>query len=170
VGGANATIDDVGLQGEDLKLNGTCGDANFAIGAIVTKNLALHGTFGGWSISEPDVEFGGDDQGDLDDSSLNLSMFGAGVTYWFMPVNMYLSGSIGAATMDLEVDNDEGPDFDLESDTGFGVDLTLGKEWWVGNKWGLGVAAGLNFSDVPTEDDEHIKSTSFAIRFSATYN
>lgn len=165
IGGANAAIDDVGLSGEDLELSGTSGDANFAIGGMVSRNLALHGTLGGWSIENPDVEFG-DQERETDDTTLSLGLFGAGLTYYFMPVNMYLSGSLCAATATLTVDGD-----DEESDTGIAVDLTVGKEWWVGDKWGLGVAAGLNLYSVPTDiDDQDISGSAFAIRLSATYN
>ncbi|MDZ4806375.1 MAG: hypothetical protein SGI90_16075 [Candidatus Eisenbacteria bacterium] len=169
-GAASATFDDVfrrfpELPSGDLKLSGTSGDVNFAIGGTVSRNLALHATLGGWSVSNPDVEIGGF-KGDTDDALMSLSMFGPGLTYYFMPVNLYLSGSLCAATMTLELDRDE-----EESDTGIAVDLTIGKEWWVGNKWGLGVAAGLNLYSIPTDnEDQDITGSAFAIRLSATYN
>ena len=122
IGAANAEVDDIGFSGEDLELSGMSGDANFAIGGMVSRNLALHGTLGGWTVSDPDVEVGGF-EGESDDTILSLGMFGAGLTYYIMPVNMYLSGSIGAATLTLDVDGDE-----EESDTGIAMDLTIGKE------------------------------------------
>jgi len=164
LGSANAEIENVG-SGPDLEMSGMSGDANFAIGGMVSRNLALHGTLGGWSVSDPDVEFG-ELGGESDDTTLSLGLFGAGLTYYIMPANFYLSGSLCAATVTLEVDGDE-----EESDTGMAVDLTIGKEWWVGDKWGLGVAAGLNLYSVPTDiDDQDISGSAFAIRLSATYN
>jgi len=164
LGGANATFENDG-PGPDLELSGMSGDANFAIGGTISRNLALHGTLGGWTIDNPDVERG-DFEGDTDDTTRSLGLFGAGLTYYFMPVNLYLSGSLCAATATLSVDG-----HDEDSDTGFGVDLTVGKEWWVGNKWGLGVAGGVNFYSVPgNNSDQDISGSAFAIRLSATYN
>jgi hypothetical protein len=83
-----------------------------------------------------------------------------------MPVNIYLSGSAGAAT--LEVDS---PGFEAETDTGFFGEITLGKEWWVGGSWGLGVAGAAGFHSIPDgEIDESWSGPSFALRFTATMN
>ena len=165
LGGASADVEGNEFFGDDLELSGMSGDANFAIGGTISRNLALHATFGGWTIDNPDVEVGGFEQ-DTDDTTFSLGMFGGGLTYYIMPANLYLSGSLCAATATLETDN-----FEEESDTGIGIDLTIGKEWWVGNKWGLGVAAGLNLYSVPTDiDDKDISGSAFAIRLSATYN
>jgi hypothetical protein len=169
-GGARTTIDDVpvfeGEEDVDLEFSGPAGDVNFAIGGTVSPNLASHATLAGWSVSDPEVDLGPIDV-EIDDATLSLSMFGAGATYYFMPANIYISGSIGAAMLTSEVDGDE-----EESDTGIAVDLTAGKEWWVGNSWGLGVAVGANLHSVPASDfeDKNFSGSSFAIRFSATLN
>jgi hypothetical protein len=31
------------------------------------------------------------------------------------------------------------------SDTGFALDATVGKEWWVGDNWGLGFAGDFTY-------------------------
>jgi hypothetical protein len=147
-----------------LKLSGTSGDMNFAIGGVVTPNLALHATLFGWLVDEPDVEFGGlsgQMQADLD-----LTAFGAGVTYYFMPVNLYLSGSVGAGTMTIDTAIGKG-----ETSTGMVMDLTLGKEWWVGGRWGLGAAAAFGYHVIPEDDiEDDWTGTSVALRFTATMN
>jgi hypothetical protein len=169
VGGAKSKIDDFEFEEEDpgqLEMSGTCGDINFAIGGVVARNLAVHATLAGWSVTDPDLDLGPISV-ETDDVNLGLSMFGAGVTYYIMPANIYLSGSLGAAVLTLDVDGD-----DSESDTGLAVDLTVGKEWWVGSRWGLGAALGVNLHSVPSKDieDQDFSGSSFAVRFSATMN
>jgi hypothetical protein len=171
LGTAKSKIDDFVFEGgelgpNELEMSGMSGDINFAIGGVVARNLAVHATLAGWSVTDPDLDFG-EISVESDDVTLGLSMFGAGVTYYIMPANIYLSGSLGAAVLTLDVDGD-----DAESDAGLGIDLTVGKEWWVGSRWGLGAALGANFHNVPSKDfeDQDFSGSSFAARFSATFN
>jgi len=161
-GGSASTSLDLGIG--DLEMSGFATDVNFAIGGVVTPNLAVHGTLFGWLVSDPDAEAGGmtaEITGDLD-----LSAIGIGVTYYIMPANVYLSGSLGAGSLTLDVPTGEG-----ETDMGPVIDLTIGKEWWVSDSWGIGAAASLGYHSVPEKGiDENWSGTSFAIRFSATYN
>jgi len=81
---------------ENVEFNGLTGDYNFAIGGVIAKDLALHGTFFGWSIGDPDIEVSGTDVGNAGEA-LTLSAMGGGVTYYAMPANIYLSGNVGLA-------------------------------------------------------------------------
>lgn len=163
-GGFGSARTEVTDGGSTTSYSGPAADGNFAIGGIVAPNLALHGTLFGWGIANPDVETGlGSFQADGD---LSLGAFGGGVTYWFMPVNLYLSGSIGAGKLDYSEGN-----VTSRSSYGFIADLTLGKEWWVGENWGLGVALGLTMHSIPDDDTEdNWSGGSVALRFSATMN
>ena len=153
------------LLDEDFELTGPSGDVNLAIGAIVSPNLALHGTIWGWSVSDPDFEWG--EVGiAFEGTDLSLSAIGGGLTYYFMPVNMYLSGSVGIGVLTLD-----GPGGSGETDGGLTFDITLGKEWWVSDRWGLGVSGGFGYHSIPEKDvDENWSGNSFGIRFSATLN
>ncbi len=160
-GAASSEIDFPGGEGE---LSGGAGDINFAIGGIVSPNLALHGTIFGWSIQDPDVTLFG--MSGEADATVTLSALGGGVTYYVMPANVYLSGSLGFGRLSIDGVGGEG-----ESDLGAIIDLTVGKEWWVGDKWGLGVAGAVGFHSVPEKGiDENWSGASFAIRFTATLN
>jgi hypothetical protein len=151
--------------GDTLEADAPVAESNFAVGGCVAENLAIHATFYGWLMSDPDVEITGVGSGELN-GEFTLSAFGAGITYYIVPVNIYLSASAGAGTISFE-----GPDFDVESDTGFAGDVTIGKEWWVGDSWGLGFAGAVNLHSIPDGGiDENWKGTSFALRFSATLN
>jgi hypothetical protein len=152
------------MMGASIEMSGFATDVNFAIGAVVSPNFAVHATLFGWLVSDPDVELGGltaEITGDL-----SLSAFGGGVTYYIMPANVYLSGSIGVGSLTLETSFGEG-----ETDMGPVIDLTIGKEWWVSDGWGIGAAASLGYHSVPEKGiNENWSGTCFALRFSATMN
>jgi hypothetical protein len=167
LGGASSEINN--LQGPlvtDLKFSGAAGDWNFAIGGVVSRNLALHGTFWGWTLTDPEVTLNGTvfpGQG-----SFNMSAFGVGITYYFMPVNIYISPSLGVGVLSVDGGGASG-----SSDAGFALDVTLGKEWWIGNKWGMGLSGALGYHSIADGGEdvtEKWSGTSFALRFSVTLN
>ena len=159
-GAARTSIEEAGSE---LEVSGSSGDLHVAIGAMVAPNLAIHGTIFGWLLSDPDVKLDGMSgslSGDLD-----MTAFGGGVTYYFMPVNLYVSGSLGAGSLSGS------GDIDGETDTGLALDVTAGKEWWVGDGWGLGAAAAFEYQSFPDGDiDGNWSGPAFAVRFSATMN
>ena len=165
-GGAGSTGSSLSDGTDKLEFSGSGGDLNIAIGGIVAPNLALHGTLYGWSASDPTMKFNGADITDIS-GTLTAAGVGAGLTYWFMPVNMYLSGTVGSGGLELDLNGG----LDGKSDRGLILDLTLGKEWWVGDSWGLGLAGGLIYHSFPDPDiSENWSGTSFTLRFSATMN
>lgn len=147
-----------------LEVSGLAGDVDIAIGAVVSPNLAVHATLFGWAATDPEVELDGT-SGEIE-GDVTVSSIGGGVTYYFMPINLYVSGSVGAAK--LSVDTPQGVG---ETDFGPAFEITLGKEWWVGNSWGLGVAGAVGYHSVPEKDiDENWSGFNLAVRFTATLN
>jgi hypothetical protein len=59
-----------------------------------------------------------------------------------------------------------------ESDWGGGISLMIGKEWWVSDNWGLGIAGQLFGGSAKDKDDEDLQFDTFSVNlcFSATYN
>ncbi|MCB9515438.1 MAG: hypothetical protein R3C71_02905 [Candidatus Krumholzibacteriia bacterium] len=161
-GGAKTEADVVlGSTPGTLEFSGGAGNMNIAIGGIVAPNLALHGTLWGWTVSGPNVDWSAGGDGWVP-GDLTMAAVGGGATYYFMPVNLYVSSSLGFGRLDLEGGS---------TDAGFAMDFTLGKEWWVGERWGLGLAGSLGFHDIPEKDaDNNWKGSSVGIRFSATMN
>lgn len=151
--------------GDRWEFSGLTGDVNFAIGGIVGRNLALHGTLWGWSIGDPDLEINSD-SAELN-GSLTMSAIGIGVTYYFMPTNLYLSGSLGLGQLELDVPGVGAADTDM----GLVLDATLGKEWWVSANWALGLAGALGVHSIPEDGfDDNWSGVSVGLRFSATFN
>ena len=147
-----------------MEISGFAGDVNIAIGGVVSPNLAVHGTIFGWSAIDPNVELDGA-SGEIEGNVI-VSTIGGGVTYYFMPINLYVSGSAGFAKLSLETTEGVG-----ETDYGPALEITLGKEWWVGNSWGLGVAGDVGYHSVPEKNiDENWSGLNLAVRFTATLN
>ena len=145
-------------------MSGTCNDINIAIGGIIYPNLALHATLFGWLVDDPKLEVARASH--VTTRDLNLSAFGGGLTYYIMPLNLYISGSLGSGTLSLEEPGGEG-----ETNSGPVFDLTIGKEWWVSSRWGLGAAASFGYHSIPEKGaDDNWSGTSFVLRFSATMN
>ena len=152
--------------GNKLDFTGFAGDGDIAIGGMVSSNLALHGTMFGWAATDPDLDAGVSGSGTANGTA-TLSAFGGGLTYYFMPANAYLSGSLGFGNFGF--DPDSGPR--TETGDGLAFELTAGKEWWVGNSWGLGVSGAYTFSSMPEKGvSDNWMGNSFGVRFSATFN
>ena len=163
-GSGNASVEESGVKAE---LKGGAADMNLAFGGMVSKNLALHGTMWGWGVQDPDAEI--TSLGTLSQNGyLGMSAIGPGVTYYLMPANVYFSGSIGIGSLTGS------DDLDGNTGTGFALDATVGKEWWVGPNWGLGFAGDFTYLSAKDSDfsifNESWSVTSFGLRFSATFN
>ena len=161
-GTQNTSIEHAGVEAE---FSGAASDFTIALGGVVTENLALHGTIFSAVMTDPDLEVTNQSKATID-GTMGLVGYGGGLTYWFMPVNIFVSGSLGVGR--LVADNDV---LDGNSDWGFAMEATVGKDWFVSNRWGLGVAGGFTFHNVGDPDiDESWSGSSFTIRFNATFN
>jgi hypothetical protein len=89
-----------------------------------------------------------------------------GASYYFMPENIYLSMSFkysGGGISKSSVDN------------GYGLQVSLGKEWWVSKNWGLGLALNISYDYFSKTDPGYPIITplhvfTYGLSFSATYN
>lgn len=148
----------------DIGLSGVGGNASFAFGGIIARNLALHATLFVTSALDPKLEVNGAEF-NTDDTRMTTAGLGVGVTYYLMPANIYLGASVGPAFATLRIDGQDG-----DSDVGFGATAVIGKEWWVGRKWGLGLAGQFIFANVSTERGNDVKTVGFGVLLSASFN
>ncbi|MFT7580072.1 MAG: hypothetical protein ACI9MR_001739 [Myxococcota bacterium] len=146
----------------DTSLSGLGGNASFAFGGIVARNLALHATFFLTTAINPTLEVNGI-EGNTEETQMTAGGLGIGVTY-YTSSNIYFGASFGAAVAQLEVQREKG-----DSELGFGGTAIIGKEWWVSRRWGIGLAAQFIFVRVPTERDS-IQTLGAGLLFSATLN
>ena len=100
-------------------------DFGLLIGGSVASNLILHAHFAGRSSM-------------MDDH--HTYFVGMGLTRYWMPSNLYLTGSLGLAGFETNWDLFEPADRELNgTGTGIGASVTVGKEWWVSDNWALGI-------------------------------
>jgi hypothetical protein len=141
---------------------GTAGAAalvSVAVGGAVAENWILAGEV--WGAAMPA-------QASTGASTVTLSGFGLNVTHYFMPANVFLTLTPSATL--LGVDNGRGSAG--RTQIGFGTRIALGKEWWVGDHWGLGIAAQGFFA---INRDQGASGPNWftmggGLLFSATYN
>ena len=115
----------------------------FALGHMVSDNLALGLDL--WMAYS-----GAASRGVLASTNFSAVHVGAGATYWLMPANVYLSGSLGAMRSSVEAAPIRvGTKLELPaeevSDLGLGVHLAAGKVFWLDPRWTLGASASLLF-------------------------
>ena len=150
----------------DVTVRGPGAMVGGAIGGAVTENVILFVDFVGDSAFNPTVESGGQQFG-TSDITASVVGFGPGTAYYFMPANAYASASLMVAQLSFER-------VGVPTDTavGVGANLMLGKEWWVSNEWGLGVAAQLFAGQIRGGASAVGSWTflAFGLGFSATYN
>jgi hypothetical protein len=100
-----------------------------------------------------------------------MGMLGIGASYYFMPLNIYVGGTLGIGAASFT----DSSNHSASSRAGFAIELDCGKEWWVSDNWGLGVALRLSHASVPPGDIQpnspsQLGATGFGVLFSATYN
>lgn len=171
VGPNFASITDEVAGDYNLKFNGTGAQFDFKIGGAIKENLILHATLVSNTMSGPDVTSGGSSQATSNNLSLGETMFGAGITYYYMPINIFFSGSLGIGTFSLS-DYDTKDSF--STDGGFSMQLKVGKNWWISKKWGLGIAVTYGKTKLTNTPgggvEEFMNSNNFGILFNASLN
>ena len=157
------------MQLGDMEFSGLSIAFRFQIGGEIAENLNAFGEVGAITIDNPKVKVAGKSY-DTEETLASNSDFGAGLTYYFMPINIYVSGSILASKAQLEY-KEGSKTTKGESDMGLGLFLTTGKEWWIDIDWALGASIYAAYSNVPDKGDDKvtIKTTTFGIAFSATF-
>ncbi len=156
-------------SGTEIKYEGAAATFRMQFGYAFIDNLVVFIDEGYSSMAEPDVSVN-DNAVNNSDSSVFIQDIGIGLSYYFMPLNIYISASLLAHNLTFE-----GSIFEGDSKNGAAMYLSVGKEWWVSDNWGIGVALFV-FSGSTTAKDESlnieydIKSTVVGIAFSATYN
>jgi hypothetical protein len=144
-----------------------------ALGGIIAPNLALFGTLNVTGLSDPNEALRGAAQGTQHGVDVSLAGFGAGLAYYLEPLNLYLSGALEGMAFSMQDTTAPAGTPTRNSKGGLGFQAMVGKEWWVTDNWGLGVAAELLLSsmkDDPAESSDTFSATTFALLFSATYN
>jgi len=147
----------------DLSMGGPASNFSFSLGGSIATNLILFGELTSVYGQNPDVIFEGE-RFRTENTTFSVAGFGPGLSYYFMPVNLYLSGSLLLMRAQTTGNGAIG-----ETEQGLGFKVALGKEWWVSRDWGLGIAGFGTFANLPDHDAD-MSWTNFGLAFTATYN
>lgn len=168
-GFSSASFDDSG----DTKLSGIGGLGSFKFGATIAPNVALGVDLFGLSMFEPSVTQNGQDLGNAEGTRATMGAIGIGGTFYVMPANLYIAGSVGAAIGTLEFRGRFGNVIiEAKEDTkvGLGLNVMVGKEWWVSRRWGIGLAAQATYAALETDAGDGLGVFGVGLLFSATVN
>jgi len=148
----------------DVTVSGVAALAGVSIGGAVAENVILSAHIYDAVTTNPTVTL---NRTSGSTSNTEVTMFGIGpeLTYYFMPNNVYLSGTLALSRMTTS-GNSNGS---ASTDWGFGTRVTLGKEWWVSDHWGLGLSGHVSYA---TNNDvgNTVSTWALGAAFSATYN
>lgn len=147
----------------DLTLSSGSGLFSVDLGGSLAPDLALHGRLAVTSMFEPTLTSGGgDDLGDLDNTSLTFTLIGGGLTF-YLPSNVFLTGVVGFSRASFEFDGDE---YDALNGLGFMGDV--GYEWQIARDWGIGVAGRIELHSV-RGDGEKLSTAGLGVLVNLTY-
>lgn len=172
--GYGSYLNEFKTEGVKIESQGVKGESSFKIGAAIIPNFILHATLNASSIVE-DIKTtnkeGESASMPLKNEAYKVLIFGAGITYYIPhESNIYFSATAGIA---------EFSEFCFlgkvisEHDANFSFNLSIGKEWWVNNELGIGVALSYNHSSAKTKIYDYkgdASFNSFAVVASFTFN
>ena len=170
LGAGFTSVTGTDAAGSKFTISGGSGSFGIALGGAVAPNLIVFGNLFGTDISDPSGTVDGVDIGTAGSgTNANVSGIGVGVAYYIEPMNLYLSGTLAAMSFAFSDSNGRNV---YESDVGFGLQGMVGKEWWISQDWGLGIAGELLAASMKDKTDPSITwtATAFSLLFSATYN
>ena len=158
-------------EGDTATFKGGSSIFDFGVGGVVVWSLALHANIYNWQMVNPTYEYESDDQSISFETGNNVKGrqvgFGLGLSYYFMPVNIYLSAIFGGGALYLDV----GAITIGQTEGGLALRFMAGKEWWASDNWGLGLAIVSDYSSVPSEAGGPTwHGINWGLIFSATYD
>ena len=158
----------------NINVTGPGAAFEFKIGFAAAENLLVSFDLNTRAISAPNMEIDGIRLSSSDNITAGDNSAGIGITYYFMPTNMFISGTLGTGRFTIQ---NKSANFKSDSEWGRAIHIKVGKEWWVSNNWGLGVAAGFGHvaaDDKPDSSNPSYKgklsSGKFFVLFNTTFN
>ena len=124
-----ASYDDTGALVAQGEVKGTGAAIELLIGGAIKENLILHLDLVSRALVDPEVSLNSSGFVKTQDFSFSEASYGAGVTYYFMPINIYTSGSLGVGTF---VFTDDKAGTTNRSDFGLAINIKAGKMFWIG--------------------------------------
>jgi hypothetical protein len=149
----------------DASISGAAATFGIAAGGAVAEDVIL--AFHFWDVvaTNPTLSAGGATVNNAD-ATLTIIAFGPQITtYSTDDLYFSITPSLTRATLSSQ-------GVDSSTNWGFGARAALGKEWWVSDHWGLGLAAHFSLSINQDSGSNAPTWTGWGatLAFSATYN
>jgi len=154
--------------GTNVEMTGTAMLGTIEIGGSVSDHVVVFGTASAIALQKPRFKQGGAQLVD-DERETTVVSIGGGAGYYF-DNNVFISGALLLPRILLR---DAVFDTREITDAGLGFYVAGGKEWWVSDNWGLGIAGQFHFSRLRERGNlatEPWNVLGFGVAFSATYN
>ena len=132
------------------KQSGFAGALALDIGGAPIENLIVHGRIASTTIVSPDLTLDGEELGEQERSSISAYLFGAGVTYYLMPTNLYGTLAVGLSSLRFASRGGHAQ----YARPGVALQVDIGKEWWIGADVGVGLAVRASYAYASQQDDE----------------
>jgi hypothetical protein len=149
--------------------DGGAGAFHVQAGFALNKNLIVHASLWDWVIVGPDLTIEVDGKevtgSSTDDIKFFMIAFGGGVTY-YTDSNAFLTINAGVADLTIK----DGDDEIGKSKTGMAINVTGGKEWWIGEEFALGGGAFFGYSMIPDDGDYIWNGIAVGALITATFN
>jgi hypothetical protein len=168
-------------QGSSASLTGGAWDFGFSIGGALAEDNILTVHLYSLAVFNPSISYSPNKTLGNANSVFYLEGVGPEFTHYFMPANVYLSAALllsEAVLNNAQSNSGGGVSTTLSktyvTDLGVGLKLAVGKEWWVGDHWGLGIALhyaiSWNHDSAGIVGSSTLATNAFTIDFCATYN
>jgi len=153
-------------SGTDVSIVGPAGTFGIAVGSAISENEVLAFHLWDMVVTNPTFTSGSNTVSNVN-ATLTLVAFGPEYTTYSKD-NFYASFSPALTRMSIAANGNT-----TDTNWGFGFRTALGKEWWVSDHWGVGVAAHVSFSvnqDSGSANPPTWTGWGATLAFSATYN
>jgi len=139
----------------DYQISGSGYPLTLSAGCALTHRLVLAGEFYRTALLEPTTN-------GYNLANLDLKGFGAGLRYYLVPSNIFLSSSLLLSKVSY-LNTRYGAS--TTSPGGYTGQFSIGKEWWISSAWGVGIAVEGLLGRM-----ERYKVKGFSLLASASFN
>ena len=151
-------------DGVDLSIGGVANNLTIAMGGAVAENVIVHAEVFGGTAPGPTIQSGRGLAKTGDDVKITFAGIGPGMTV-YNSANTFISGSVGLGRIGLSQNGEM-----ARTNFGVGCNLLFGKEWWVSQDWGLGLAGQFYYFSVKEDPNINWSGAGGGITLTATYN
>ncbi len=168
------TLDATNFIFKKMEFNGAGYMADLKVGVTLSEEQSLILSFDMINrfISNPSVTMDGKSVSATSSFQVSDFLIGFGITKYFMPVNIFITTSFGVSGFEIGVNGSK-----AYSGNGFALQAKVGKEWWIWDDWGLGLAAGLAYASADDQEDPDfpkysgkLSTTKLFVELSVSFN